>query len=148
MGLDMYLQGEAFYTYDHPNRKAQPFEIAETIYQLGYWRKHPNLHGFIVETFADGVDECQKIELSTEHLQSIIKAVEEESLPHTEGFFFGASAADPEKYVERYGCTMEEANAEKEQEKQRDLHILRSAIAWLEAEEAGVWKAVTYRASW
>jgi hypothetical protein len=148
MGLDMYLQGEAFYTYDHPNRKAQPFEIAETIYQLGYWRKHPNLHGFIVETFADGVDDCQKIELSTDHLHSIIKAVEEETLPHTDGFFFGASATDPDKYADRYGCTIDEAKAEKEREKQRDLLILRSAIAWLEAEEAGVWKAVTYHASW
>ncbi len=148
MGLDMYLDGEAFYAYDHPNRKAQPFEIAQTIYQLGYWRKHPNLHGFIVETFADGVDECQKIELSTDDLRTIIKAVDEETLPPTEGFFFGASATDPEKYVETYGCTMEEAKAQKQHEKQRDLQILCSAIAWLEAEEECVWKAVTYRASW
>ena len=54
MGLDMYLQGEAFYTHGHPNRKATPLEIEKTIYRLAYWRKHPNLHGFIVKTFADG----------------------------------------------------------------------------------------------
>jgi len=148
MGLDMYLDGKAFYTYDHPNRQAQPFEIAATIYRLGYWRKHPNLHGFIVETFADGVDECQKIELSSDDLGTIIKAVEEETLPHTEGFFFGASATDPERYAQTYGCTMEEALAEKEREKKQDLHILRSAVEWLEAKEAGVWKSVTYHASW
>jgi hypothetical protein len=22
---------------------------------LGYWRKHPNLHGYIINTFAEGV---------------------------------------------------------------------------------------------
>jgi hypothetical protein len=27
--------------------------------EVGYWRKHPDLHGYIVETFADGVDACQ-----------------------------------------------------------------------------------------
>ena len=95
MGLDMYLNGEAFYTYDHPNRKAKPLEIEKTIYRLGYWRKHPNLHGYIIETFAGGVDECQVIELSAYDLRKIIQAVEEETLPHTDGFFFGSEPPIP-----------------------------------------------------
>lgn len=27
---------------------------------IGYWRKEPNLHGFIVENFADGNDDCRE----------------------------------------------------------------------------------------
>ena len=40
MGLDMYLTGEAFYTHEHPNRSAKPFEVERTQYRLAYWRKH------------------------------------------------------------------------------------------------------------
>lgn len=59
--------------------------------EIGYWRKHPNLHGFIVNEFADGVDECQKIYLTRADLRRILDAVKEDALPHTDGFFFGAS---------------------------------------------------------
>ena len=75
MGLDMYLYGE---------------ENGEQI-ELGYWRKHPNLHGFIVQTFANALDDCQKIELSVKDLQTVYEAVNVEALPETEGFFFGKS---------------------------------------------------------
>jgi hypothetical protein len=144
----MYLTGDAYFTFEHPNSKAEPLPIERTVYKLGYWRKHPNLHGYIVQTFAGGVDECQEIHLGTEELCNIIKAVEEDRLPHTDGFFFGASAANPERFVEKYGCTLEEAQAEKLKEKEHDLLTLRSAIKWLEAKEEGVWKTVIYRASW
>lgn len=73
MGLDMYLMDEATNT------------------EIGYWRKHPNLHGFIVNTFASGVDECQKIYLSEDDIKCIIDAVNSRNLPHTTGFFFGYS---------------------------------------------------------
>jgi len=42
------------------------------IYELVYWRKHPDLHGFIVTTFADGVDNCQQIWLSDNDIETII----------------------------------------------------------------------------
>jgi hypothetical protein len=65
MGLDMYLIGDVFVR----NREVEadiyidgyPQDRAEL--ELGYWRKHRKLHGYIVNTFAKGVDECQKIEL-------------------------------------------------------------------------------------
>lgn len=81
MGLDMYLMDEATNT------------------EIGYWRKHPNLHGYIVNTFANGVDECQKIPLSEDDIKNIIQAVKTKSLPHTTGFFFGSSDGSEDKYT-------------------------------------------------
>lgn len=67
MGLDMYLTGSKFLftNWEHPekNRKEDGIEIESVRLRLAYWRKHPNLHGYIVQTFADGKDECQEIEL-------------------------------------------------------------------------------------
>jgi hypothetical protein len=147
MGLDMYLTGEAFFRYDHPNRKREPALKAEHV-ELGYWRKHPNLHGYIVNTFAKGVDECQRIELSATDLRMIAEAVESERLPHTEGFFFGASAANPDYYMQKYGATEPEAIAEKAREKADDLATIQTAVEWLETKEEAVWRSVVYQASW
>ncbi len=131
MGLDMYLRGEKFFwtDWEHPenNRMEHGLKINSLTVDLGYWRKHPNLHGFIVQTFASGVDECQKIWLEAKHLEELIQAVERKGLPHTEGFFFGHSDGT---------------------ETEEDLAILRKAIEWLETKEAGVSRSVYYRASW
>lgn len=81
MGLDM-----AIYAV-HANKEESRANDSE----LCYWRKHPDLHGYIVNTFANGVDECQEIPLSKECVQAILLASEEDGLPHTEGFFFGTS---------------------------------------------------------
>jgi hypothetical protein len=70
--------------------------------ELAYWRKHPNLHGFIVRTFAGGVDECQRIYLTKENVEQVIQAVEANCLPYTTGFFFG------ESHDEQRGHTMEQ----------------------------------------
>src|SRR6266566_4485191 len=89
MGLDMYLQGEKFFFQSRLVEDG--FKVSKHTLELGYWRKHPNLHGFIVETFAKGMDDCQDIELSKESIVDIINAVVTNKLPHTEGFFFGQS---------------------------------------------------------
>ena len=65
------------------------YPVTSTRIDLGYWRKHADLHGYIVNTFADGKDECQEIELSAEDCKQIAEAVANNKLPHTEGFFFG-----------------------------------------------------------
>lgn len=84
MGLDMYLndsQGN----------------------ELGYWRKANAIHGYIVQKFADGVDECQNIKLTRENLAQLRKDclqvladknLARELLPPTEGFFFGSYDVD------------------------------------------------------
>jgi hypothetical protein len=96
MGLDMFLQGRthiwAFGSKNVPTKDG--FPVSEMVLDLGYWRKHPDLHGYIVNTFADGKDECQEIPLSAENLIDIIAAVKEGRLPKTSGFFFGESIDD------------------------------------------------------
>lgn len=89
MGLDMYLKGETFIWKDRP--KKDGFEVEGQTLKLGYWRKHPDLHGYIVREFANGVDECQKIPLTEDNIVRIIDAIKRKKLPHTKGFFFGAS---------------------------------------------------------
>jgi hypothetical protein len=109
MGLDMHLLGEIS-RYPKPVVTGGFKQWSETI-ELGYWRKHPDLHGYIVQTFAKGVDECQRIDLELADLKRIHKAVASDKLPHTEGFFFGTSRPE---------------------DKQPTLKILDTAIRWLE----------------
>ena len=131
MGLDMYLTGEKFFhTLDGTSREtAEGFEIKEHRLSLGYWRKHPNLHGFIVDQFAGGEDLCQEIPLTPDDLQQIIEAVKTGDLPFTTGFFFGTSDLSDEQ-------------------KQFDLDILERAYSWLTSDQKGVWKSIYYQASW
>jgi hypothetical protein len=127
MGLDMYLTGEKFVM----SLKLQEdgFRLRSKTLELGYWRKHPNLHGYIVQTFAGGKDECQEIDLGVPQFRAIIAAVKAQELPDTAGFFFGVSDSSQER--------MEE-----------DIAIFEKALAWLEADEPGVVRFIKYRASW
>jgi hypothetical protein len=127
MGLDMYLNGERYFI-DRPAKEEGEFERKAEIYELGYWRKHPNLHGYIVQTFADGKDECQEIGLDEDRLKQIMAAIHARELPHTVGFFFGVSD----------GTDEEAAN---------DIAIFQAAL-WVRVKEKGVWRSVSYRASW
>jgi hypothetical protein len=131
MGLDMYLNGRKYlFTNWHKpetHPKEDGYDIKEKTLSLGYWRKHPDLHGFIVNTFASGEDECQDIDLSAEQLQQIIQAVKDKSLPKTEGFFFGASDGS---------------------EDQETIETLEKAVAWIAAREKYESRDVIYRASW
>ena len=63
-------------------------------HELAYWRKHPNLHGWMEQlaqkkkldysTF-NGVE----LELNWEDIKQLEKDVKEGNLPSTSGFFFG-----------------------------------------------------------
>jgi hypothetical protein len=129
MGLDMYLTGEKFVMSSSLILQEDGFRIRSKTVELGYWRKHPNLHGYIVQTFADGKDECQEIDLGPDHIRTIIAAVKARELPHTTGFFFGVSDPSQERMAE-------------------DSAIFERALAWCEADEPGMLRSVTYRASW
>lgn len=144
MGLDMYLNGRKddwrHISDRYSGKKTAPvvdgFPVTATILHLGYWRKHPNLHGYIVQNFAEGHDECQEIDLSAENLQQLIRAIEADQLPKTEGFFFGESARPGSEYFE--------------EEKSEALEIFRRAHEWLVAPVNGAEesRSVNYRASW
>jgi hypothetical protein len=128
MGLDMYLEGEKYFSLLKGGVFSQERgRKKKEIYELAYWRKHPNLHGYIVQNFADGKDECQRIWLSKDDIQTIIKAIQEENLPITTGFFFGESDG---------------------REKEEDLVIFNEALQWIEAKEEGVDRSIYYQASW
>lgn len=110
MGLDMYI----FQTKEgYSNMDSE----------LAYWRKHPNLHGYIVNTFKNGVDDCEPIELSQVDVIKIYDAVSKDELPFTEGFFFGTSR--PEQKTET-------------------LNKLREVLDFIKNNK----KSVYYQASW
>lgn len=129
MGLDMYLNGEKyFWGFNGERPREDGFEVKSRTLELGYWRKHPNLHGYIVQTFAEGKDECQDIYLGEEEIQKIMEAIASNELPLTEGFFFGQSDGS---------------------EKEEDLKIFQRALDWLHApKEEKISRSVIYRASW
>ena len=128
MGLDMYLWGREskhFAPAQFKDKNNRPIIAVEV--DLGYWRKHPNLHGFIVDTFADGVDECQRIALDVEDIEKIIHAINAKALPYTEGFFFGKSENT-------------------EAEAAFDRKVFMEALEWLH--EKPTVREVIYQASW
>lgn len=88
MGLDMY----AFTTKERPATLVD-FKVAD-VRELHYWRKHPNLHGWMQKLYYEkgGKAEsfnCVPVVLSTEDLDRLETAIRGKGLPHTAGFFFG-----------------------------------------------------------
>ncbi|MBV1711587.1 MAG: hypothetical protein KUA37_06220 [Desulfomicrobium sp.] len=95
MGLDMY----AFTT---PNQPEKPVDIKidDDCTPLFYWRKHPDLHGWMEELYlikggaaVNGFN-CETVELTLEDLDTLQSDIHKRRLPHTEGFFFGESSED------------------------------------------------------
>jgi hypothetical protein len=116
MGLDMHLRGRKNFWPSYPNsndRKEDELPVNMIEIDMGYWRKHPDLHGFIVNTFAEQ-DDCEEIPLNPEAIRTIIEAIKERRLPKTRGFFFGESTGAEQK---------------------EDLKIFTRALAWLEASD-------------
>ena len=104
MGLDQYAysatragQQEDYYAqYDKPDNERtgtvmQPKELA-------YWRKHPNLQGWMRELWihkgGSGNFNGDELELNWEDLDRLEHAVKNGELPNTEGFFFGDNSDD------------------------------------------------------
>ena len=156
MGLDMYLDmrnDRYFSEYSKPEgmEMAQILEIMDQLgiphikgmddevisveisQRVGYWRKHANLHGFIVSNFAQE-DDCEPIYLSTTSIEAVIEAITDDELYETEGFFFGKSPSmnsdDPEEVKWA------------QQRKEGDLEIFQLAHKLSSNAE------IYYRASW
>ena len=83
--------------------------------EIAYWRKHPNLHGWMERLAQDkglsyntfnGIE----LELTWEDLDALEKAVKKRQLPKTTGFFFG----DPsdQYYYDKDLAFIREARAE------------------------------------
>lgn len=107
MGLDMYAyvasragQQKEYYggaEWDNDTKEfgnktvSQPREIA-------YWRKHPNLHGWMHQLWESrgnsGDFNGDELELTREDLDALEEAINNNELPGTSGFFFGNNADD------------------------------------------------------
>ena len=90
MGLDMY----AFTTTKKPTTPVD-FKVDE-VRELHYWRKHPNLHGFMQGLYyaKGGIAEsfnCAPVVLTTDDLDRLESTIRANALPNTTGFFYGQS---------------------------------------------------------
>ncbi len=89
MGLDMYA---------YATRRKLPSDVDfiqdnEDI-NFHYWRKHPNLHGWMERLYRqkggkNASFNCTGVVLTSEDLDALEADVNAGKLPHTEGFFFG-----------------------------------------------------------
>ena len=94
MGLDQYAtarRGEG--TIDEDG-----FTHYKDSIELAYWRKHPNLQGWMEDLWlskgGEGEFNCVDLELEIEDLDLLEQSLDESALPETVGFFFGANSDD------------------------------------------------------
>lgn len=92
MGLDQYA-----HLYRAEDAAGVSVDIeAEPVAPLFYWRKHPNLQGWMEQLYrakggkAESFN-CRTVRLDREDLDALEQAVNAGGLPETEGFFFGES---------------------------------------------------------
>lgn len=99
MGLDMYAQSTSLRVEETVDfRLPDEAEIED----LCYWRKHPNLHGWMEALYREkgGSQEfnCVNLQLTGRDLDRLEQDIIEGNLPQTTGFFFGESnGSDAEK---------------------------------------------------
>jgi hypothetical protein len=75
--------------FKHPEDAKEPF----------YWRKHPNLHGWMEQLYFKkrGFFRLPRqfnlapVRLDLDDMDLLEMAIKDDALPHTIGFFFGAS---------------------------------------------------------
>ncbi|MDA8746027.1 phosphoglycerate kinase [Rubripirellula amarantea] len=89
MGLDMYA-----YITTEPIDRLVDFTVTD--YEtLHYWRKHPNLHGWMEQLYYEKGGEqdfnCVPVVLTSTDIDQLEAAIVHHELPTTSGFFFGQS---------------------------------------------------------
>jgi hypothetical protein len=69
------------------------FKVPDDIQEIAYWRKHPNLHGWMEDLYyrKGGAQtfNCTTVRLDAADIDALEKAVNDNNLPQTNGFFFG-----------------------------------------------------------
>jgi hypothetical protein len=127
MGLDMY----AFSLPKAEGRPCVDFDIGEVPQcercQLHYWRKHPNLYGWMAGIYYEkgGSDDdfnINTVELTPEDIDALERTILENRLPDTSGFFFGETTGE---------------------EREDDLEFIRKA-----REELAKGRTIAYYAWW
>lgn len=93
MGLDMF----ALTAPSHAITQDVDFNTENVpLTELHYWRKHPNLHGWMRALYftkggRDANFNCASVRLTLDDLTELEQAVMSGTLPPTSGFFFGES---------------------------------------------------------
>lgn len=110
MGLDMFAyaaaragaQRDYWDGYDYETKSSNQPEPTE----LAYWRKHPNLHGWMEKLWEEkgcpgveghvneGMFNGIELELTWDDLERLEQDILEGQLPQTRGFFFGDDASE------------------------------------------------------
>lgn len=95
MGLDMYAYAAAKANEDWGTGAQR---------EIAYWRKHPNLHGWMEQLWHqkgfplpnsdDPMFNGVELELTWEDLDQLEEDVKNGRLPSTSGFFFGSDSDD------------------------------------------------------
>lgn len=106
MGLDMWAMKIAKPEDPSPVNKLVEVDFSPSEYysedqisELCYWRKHPNLHGWMEQLYykkggkSSSFNGCNLV-LTLEDIEDLEKDVMYDKLPHTAGFFFGESDPD------------------------------------------------------
>lgn len=110
MGLDQYAfarKGEPIKTtkdvtytdFKGVTRKEQKIIISyDEELEISYWRKHPNLQGWMEDLWYEKGNEgqfnCVDVELTLEDLDALEQSLDDRTLPKTAGFFFGDDSDD------------------------------------------------------
>lgn len=163
MGLDMYLEIKKesyvseYFTKDglvldfsgtikrNGEHLSRPDYVQQvTYYGVGYWRKANAIHKYFVDYCGEGIDECQKMEVSLSALKNLLfnckeilkhHDLAEILLPSQSGFFFGST-----EYDEWYFKDLEDT-----------IKIIEPVIEFLEnieKEDDSYNYSVIYQASW
>ena len=107
MGLDMYAyvaakQGQFSEFWDGAYHDDSTGEFVNSKIskptEIAYWRKHPNLHGWMEQLYrskgGEGDFNGDELELTWEDIDMLENDIKEGALPGTSGFFFGDPADD------------------------------------------------------
>lgn len=116
------------YAYRTSVQISKPVDFQEEVYgkdiqgenqDLYYWRKHPNLHGWMERLYYQkgGQKEsfnCAPVELTLDDLYILEADINYAKLPETDGFFFGQSygteAEDDLKFIQAARQAIEEGD--------------------------------------
>lgn len=83
------------------NEKTEEYDELVETEEIHYWRKHPNLQGWMEELYREkgGEDEfnCVNVQLTWEDLENLESAIKNKDLPETRGFFFGNSDGEEDE---------------------------------------------------
>ena len=94
MGLDQYATARK----GEPSKDEDGYTYYKDSMELAYWRKHPNLQGWMEELWHekgnDGEFNCVDVELTLGDLDALEEALDESALPEPVGFFFGTDSGD------------------------------------------------------